>query len=283
MRIGRSIADARHDGVLSADTMTTARDRPPEEAAEDTSFARGLRVLLTVADRGEIRADELSTLLDTPISTIYRYLRTLTEFGFTERSEAGYRLGPRLVIESGEQVTAEALIRAADPVLMELVEASGETAVISRRVGLAAMRIHQVESIQPLRVSLDPGTTSPLYAGALSKVLLAYAPVDVRQAVIDAGLPPLTATTPVAQRVLAELDAIADAGIARSEGESIDGSVAIAVPILRADGIVAALGVIGPASRCGKRWRGRVERLLPAAAQTIADAIDAAADRGAAG
>jgi DNA-binding IclR family transcriptional regulator len=59
--------------------------------------------------------------------------------------------------------------------------------------------------------------------------------------------------------------------------------VAIAVPILRADGIVAALGVIGPASRCGKRWRGRVERLLPAAAQTIADAIDAAADRGAAG
>ena len=40
--------------------MTTARDRPPEEAAEDTSFARGLRVLLTIADRGEIRADELS-------------------------------------------------------------------------------------------------------------------------------------------------------------------------------------------------------------------------------
>jgi DNA-binding IclR family transcriptional regulator len=281
MRIGRSIADGRHDGVLSGDTMTTARDRPPEEAAEDTSFARGLRVLLTVADRGEIRADELSTLLDTPISTIYRYLRTLTEFGFTERSEAGYRLGPRLVIESGEQVTAESLIRAADPVLMELVEATGETAVISRRVGLAAMRIHQVESSQPLRVSLDPGTTSPLYAGALSKVLLAYAPVDVRQAVIDAGMPPLTAATPDAQRLLAELDGIAEAGIARSDGESIDGSVAIAVPILRADGIVAALGVIGPANRCGKRWRARVERLLPAAATTIADAIDAAAaDRG---
>ena len=44
--------------------MTTARDRPPEEAAEDTSFARGLRVLLTIADRGEIRADDLGTALD---------------------------------------------------------------------------------------------------------------------------------------------------------------------------------------------------------------------------
>ena len=52
---------------------STARDRPPEEAAEDTSFARGLRVLLTIADRGEVRADELGVLLDTPVSTIYRY------------------------------------------------------------------------------------------------------------------------------------------------------------------------------------------------------------------
>ena len=76
----------------------TALDRPPEEASEDTSFARGLRVLLTIADRGEIRADELSTLLETPISTIYRYLRTLATFGFVDRTGGGaYRLGPRLV------------------------------------------------------------------------------------------------------------------------------------------------------------------------------------------
>jgi DNA-binding IclR family transcriptional regulator len=259
--------------------MTTARDRPPEEAAEDSSFARGLRVLLTVADRGEIRADELSTLLDTPISTIYRYLRTLTEFGFTERSEAGYRLGPRLIIDSGEQVTAEALIRAADPILVALAEATGETAVISRRVGLAAMRLHQVESPHPLRVSLDPGTTSPLHAGALSRVLLAYAPADVIHAVIDAGLPALTPTTPDAARLHADLEAILAAGIAESQGESIHGSVAVAAPILRSDGIVAAVGLIGPASRCGVRWRARAARLLPDAARAIADAIDAGGDR----
>ena len=69
-------------------TMTTARDRPPEEAAEDTSFARGLRLLLTIADRGEIRADELSALLEMPASSVYRYLRTLPEFGFVDRREA---------------------------------------------------------------------------------------------------------------------------------------------------------------------------------------------------
>ncbi len=97
-----------------------------------------------------------------------------------------------------------------------------------------------------------------------------------------AGLPALTATTPDEPRLRAELAAIVEAGMAVSHGESIDGSVAVAAPILRADGIVAAVGVIGPASRCGKRWQARVERLLPAAAVAIAEAIDAAAERGSA-
>ena len=47
--------EARRAKQKGAKSMSTARDRPPEEAHEDTSFARGLRVLLTIADRGEIR------------------------------------------------------------------------------------------------------------------------------------------------------------------------------------------------------------------------------------
>jgi len=65
--------------------MVTARDRPPEEAAIDTSFARGLRLLLAVADRGEVRADDLAVILEMPVSTVYRYLRTLGEFGFVDK------------------------------------------------------------------------------------------------------------------------------------------------------------------------------------------------------
>jgi hypothetical protein len=125
-------------------------------SAEDTSFARGLRVLLTMPT-AEIRADELSVLLDTPSSTIYRYLRTLGEFGFVERSGAGYRLGPRLVIGRVTNVSSEELIRLADPILRSLASETGETAVISRRIGLSAVCLHAVPSPQPLRVNLDPG------------------------------------------------------------------------------------------------------------------------------
>src|SRR4029078_11962698 len=121
---------------------STARDRPPEEAAEDTSFARGLRVLLTIADRGEVRADELSALLDTPVSSIYRYLRTLSSFGFVDRSGAGYRLRARLIIWGGANVNAEGVSPPSGPVLDLLADETGETAVIVRRIGLSAVCLH---------------------------------------------------------------------------------------------------------------------------------------------
>ena len=253
--------------------MTTARDRPPEEAAEDTSFARGLRVLLTIADRGEIRADELSGLLETPVSTMYRYLRTLAEFGFVERSDNGYRLGPRLVIGRGTSVSSEELIRLADPVLQALADETDETAVIYRRVGLSAVCLHAAESRQPLRVNLEPGLATSLHDGAIAKVLLAYAPSEILDEMLGQARRPAGLHR---REIRKELHAILANGIARSEDEPVPGSVTIAVPVLREDGIVAAIGVIGPESRCGLAWRARVSRLLPDAAATVASSLDRA-------
>jgi DNA-binding IclR family transcriptional regulator len=254
--------------------MTTARDRPPEEAAEDTSFARGLRLLLTIADRGEVRADELSSVLDTPLSTVYRYLRTLAEFGFVDRHGAGYRLGPRLVIGAGANVSTEALIRISDPVLRMLAEETGETAFISRRVGLQAVCLHEIESSHPLRVTMEPGLATPIHAGAAARVLLAFAPPEILDEVLGQGLAPVTARTPAEMQLRADLEDALATGVARSEGELIPGSVTIAVPIIREDGIVASIGVIGPDARCGLAWRARVARLLPGAARAITGGLD---------
>jgi IclR family acetate operon transcriptional repressor len=255
--------------------VSTARDRPPEEAAEDTSFARGLRVLLTIADRGEIRADELSVLLDTPVSTIYRYLRTLAGFGFVDRQGAGYRLGPRLIIGSGTTITGEQLIRAAGPVLRMLVEETGETAVISRRVGLTAVCLDAVASPNPLRVSIEAGASFPLHAGALSKVLLAYAPPDILDEVIGAGLTSLTPATPTEDRLRRDLAEIVATGLATSENEALAGTVSLGAPVLRGDGIVAGIAVVGPTARCGPAWRARVTGLLPDAALEVARRLGA--------
>ena len=242
--------------------MSTARDRPPEEAAEDTSFARGLRVFLTIADRGVIRADELSALLDTPLSTVYRYLRTLTEFGFVEHMEHGYGLGPRLHLTGGATVTSEELIRHADPVLRMLAGESGETAVIARRIGLTAVCLHEVPSGQALRVSCEPGSATPLVAGALAKVLLAYAPPDIQREVLAGAK-----RAGVLRRDLATVTAD---GIGWSQDELFAGTVMVAAPILRQDGIAAAIGILGPTDRATPAWRARAADLLTAGADAIA-------------
>jgi DNA-binding IclR family transcriptional regulator len=49
--------------------------------------------------------------------------------------------------------------------------------------------------------------------------------------------------------------------------------VGIAVPILRDDGIVAAIGVLAPQARAGLAWQTRVSRLLQDAARTVAGSI----------
>jgi DNA-binding IclR family transcriptional regulator len=248
--------------------LKTARDRPPEEAAEDTSFARGLRILLTVADRDAIRADELSTLLDTPLSTVYRYLRTLAEFGFVERSGTQYRLGPRLLIGGGANVTTAALVQAADPVLRMLAEETGETAVLMRRIGLTAVCLAVAQPPAPLRVAIEAGAVYPLHLGAIPLVLLAYAP----QEVVDELLTDVRAEHRDAldeAELRSALAEIAGSGIARSEGDMIPGAVALAVPVMREDGIAASIGVAGPVSRCGLAWRTRVARLLPEASSNI--------------
>jgi len=251
--------------------VTTALDRPPEEAAEDTSFARGLRVFLTIADRGEIRADELGALLDTPLSTIYRYLRTLTEFGFVERHGGGYRLGSRLqVLGAGPTVTAEALIRAAGPVLAGLAETTGETAFICRRIGLGAMSLAQHPSPQSLRVVVDTGQTSPLHVGAVALVLLAYAPPEVQ----DAALADV-ADAPTIRRALPGI--VAD-GFAVDDGVTFPGATTLAVPVLRDDGIVAAVGVAAPTERAGRRWGARARGALRRAAGAVETSLRSGPD-----
>ena len=249
--------------------MTTARDRPPEEAAEDTSFARGLRLLLTVADRGEVRADELGALLDMPLSTVYRYLRTLGEFGFVDRHGGQFRLGPRLHIGTGSNVSAERLIRHADPALRMLVQETGETAVVVRRIGLSCVCLHEVVSDEPLRVTLPPGTMSPLYAGAPGRVLLAFAPSEVLDEVLGQDFLRITPSTPTEVELRAGLGGIVMTGTTTSEGELIEGSLAMAAPLFREDGIVGAIAILGPSFRCDQAWQARAGRLLQEAAREI--------------
>jgi DNA-binding IclR family transcriptional regulator len=154
-----------------------------------------------------------------------------------------------------------------------LVHETGETAVVVRRIGLSCVCLHQVESDAALRVTLEPGDMSPLYAGALGRVLLAFAPAEVLDEVLAQDLVRITDATPTEDELRASLGTVVMTGLAVSDGELIDGSVAIAAPVFREDGIVGAIGLLAPSFRCDQVARARAGRLVVEAARVINAAL----------
>ena len=98
----------------------------------------------------------------------------------------------------------------------------------------------------PLRHVVQVGDELPLWAGASSKVLLAYAP--------DALLARVARRSPAGERHSGELREWAAVarrdGYAVSHGERDEGLSAVAVPVIgRSGAVVAALSLSGPTLR----------------------------------
>jgi DNA-binding IclR family transcriptional regulator len=249
-------------------------DSGAEQGGFETSLARALRVLIAVADHGTIRADNLSTLLDMPLSTVYRYLRTFSDFGFIDGHEGAYQLGRLVAVLPGSSVRSESLIRHSDPLLRSIVARTGETALLLTRVGLSALCLHQIESPRRMRMAFEPGELLPLHAGAGMTVLLAYAPPDIITSVVGSGLEQFTRDTPNEKTLRRRLPQIREQGWAVSYGQFIPGAVAVAAPVFCHGTVVAALDVAGPDSRCDKNWQAATRKLLTASAKTLGRLLD---------
>jgi DNA-binding IclR family transcriptional regulator len=149
------------------------------------SFLRGLNVLITIAESGEARADEIAAELGVPLSTVYRYLRALRELDLIEERDRSYVPGWRLLELAGLDVARTRLVELGHAVLRDVTEATGETAVLTVRAGTRALCLRQVESHHPVRMAFRIGQLLPLYAGAGQRMLLAHAPPAVIERVFE--------------------------------------------------------------------------------------------------
>ena len=114
---------------------------------------------------------------------------------------------------------------------------------------------------------------SPLYDGAPGRVLLAFAPPEVLEEVLAQDLLRITDHTPTEDELRAGLGEIVMTGMATSDGEFIEGSMSMAAPLFREDGIVGAIALLGPGFRCGDAWRAKANRLLQEAAREVNAAL----------
>lgn len=239
------------------------------------SFQRGLSVLVAVAEAGEARVPEVVRDTRLPLSTVYRYLRVLRDAQFVEeRGDGSYALGWRLLELSGQQLTRTRLVELGHSFLHELSEATGETAVLTVRVGTQAMCLRQVESRHPIRMAFKINQLLPLYAGAGQRMLLAHAPDTVIDRVLDRPLRQFTGGTLERDRIRRDVQEIRRNGFLVSHGELSKGAVAVAAPVFANGEIACSITVAGPKDRCSRSWVGHTQATLRPSCQRLTEVLE---------
>ncbi|MGC8471732.1 MAG: IclR family transcriptional regulator [Acidimicrobiales bacterium] len=267
-------AVARAGGTRIARTSphTVPEDGRPVVQVLERAFA----VLgVFVEARPEWGTSEIARSLGLPVPTVHRILMDLRKLGYVtqDRQTKRFRLGSAAVLlGSRARVVADLRAVALEPVRL-LSRELGETALLTgvSPDRTASICLERVESVQPLRLSVEPGRLLPLHAGASQKALLAFMPEEEAERVISGRLDRLCQSTLVDKRTLREdLERIRRRGFATSLEETNAGVWGIAVPILTGAEVVCAVGIAGPSVRLNREIVRHSVRRTHAAASEIA-------------
>lgn len=231
-------------------------------------------ILEALADAGHATsAIDLATITGFNRHTVYRLLSQLEELQLVQRDviKERYRLGTRFGRLAIKGLATMASNKQVHQVLQGLVAEVRETCNIGVLEGNDVVYIDRVECDWPLRVLLQAGSRVPAYCTAIGKLLLAYRTPEQLQTYLNSvRLVPLngnTITDPGALRTA--LKAIRKQRFSINNQEDSIGLLAVAVPILGADGsVVAGLALHGPEARLTEaRARSLVGRMRTAASE----------------
>jgi DNA-binding IclR family transcriptional regulator len=223
---------------------------------------------------------ELSAELGLPKSTLHRFLVGLEQHGILRRDvdDRRWRLGYRLFNWGNLAVESTGLRDLARPIMRDLSERSGETAILTVYDQGEVVCIEKVETHHPVRLALRVGDRRPPHAGASSTVLMAHLPEgEVAEIIAARGLPRLCSNTvTTGDALLRHLSAIRQLGYAVSVEETDPGAWGIATPVRDHSGrVVAAIGVAGPTSRFSDDVARRYVELCGLAADELSSRLGA--------
>ena len=239
------------------------------------SVQKAIGILRTAASQADGEtASGLARGAGLPWATAVRLIRTLEAEGFLYRlpDSDRYVIGFGLVRLGRSGDPARLLAATALPSLEHLAEAVGETVSLSvvHRDG----RLEVIEEIGPprfMRPSTFAGSTHPLHATSIGKLILAaYDEVRLGE-FLSGGLPRYTATTITDRGALREeLALIRERGWSGAVDELEEGLAAVSAGVRDVDGeLVAMVSVSGPSFRFDETARTAALGPLREAAQAV--------------
>lgn len=231
-----------------------------------------------VANPDGATLSELATFCDAPKTSLVGLLSGLVAEACVEREASGrYVLGPRVLSLAARASAGGELKELARPFLVQLVEATGETAVLGTLAPDADLVVYvdKVESPNPIRYAVTVGERRELYCTALGKVLLAWFPKPRLAAYLASQrLQRFTDTTITSASALStELSRIRKEELARTSGERAKEANGLAAPVFLPDGTLGGgLLIAGPASRMHAN-RAANEKHLRRIAAALTDTV----------
>lgn len=211
--------------------------------------------------------EQLMERLQCPRSTLYRYLRVLTNAGLvTSLPDIGYTLGPRIAELDYVMRSSDPLIANGRPLLQALVKEITGVGLLCRYYKDRVLCVHQETSANEIHSSYERGRAMPIAFGATSRVILAHLRLAQlrqlyeRQASAFARIEGAHSF----EELQETLRTIRKQGYCQSRGEVTPGVIGIAAPVADSEGtIIGSLSIVVPETGfTDRRRRTIIDRIM---------------------
>jgi DNA-binding IclR family transcriptional regulator len=217
---------------------------------------------------------EIAKHFDWPRSSTFNLLGTLVNRGYLyePRARDGYYPAPVLATLTAQIEEAQPIPHELHQLLEQLVEETGETAVLAAVSGAHALFVDAVESPHAIRYTARPGKRIPLHVTATGRALLSQLSPEERGVVLrKATFERYTPTTPMSiEAVETEIVRSMRLGWFEGHAEYTDSLGGVALPLGLPHRQFAVL-VAGPMFRVEHRTRELVETVRHFMAQHLAN------------
>jgi len=152
-----------------------------------SSIERAISVLdLFAGEHLEWNAEDLQRELNCSRSTLYRYIKILTDADLlTSMPGARYALGPKIVQLDYELRSSDPIYKIAQPLLTELAAETRGVAVLCRMYRDKILCIHREIGNDAPRTFYERGKTMPIVRGASARVILSRLPTAKQKEIYD--------------------------------------------------------------------------------------------------
>jgi DNA-binding IclR family transcriptional regulator len=230
------------------------------------------------AEPGPVGVTTIARQLGISKAVVHRILQSLVsrQLLAVDADSSSYLLGPAIAALGARALQDLDLRVLAQGVMRDLQAETTETVTLSLLVGTSRVYLDQIVSQHEIRMTVELGRAFPLHAGSSGKVLLAFAPADLRDRVLQAPLDLTGETTTDAQLLGDQLAMIRAEGVAVSRGEREAAAASVAAPVFRFDeNVTGALSVCGPVTRFTAEAVEQFKPQVKLAAQRLSDMLAA--------